>query len=64
MEAWQRRVVAEKLDLDQKREKLRAFMLTPKFHALKQRDQDDLRSQAHGMMQYSDALGRRIRRFP
>ncbi len=63
LQPHQQRVVDEKKELDDKREKLIAFFCTPIFAALDQSEKDRLRLQ-HGVMGiYSEILGQRIAAF-
>lgn len=57
------RVIAEKAELDQKIEKLGAFLKTGTFDALPGEEQALLREQHSTMETYSWLLGRRIARF-
>jgi hypothetical protein len=60
----QQRVVNEKAELDEKREKLLAFFNTDLFRGLDQAEKDRLRTQ-HGVMGvYSEILHQRISAFP
>lgn len=63
MQPHQERVVTEKKELDEKREKLTAFTFTDTFKALPKEEQERLNRQ-HGIMeQYSNVLGERIAAF-
>ena len=59
------RVAAEKTELDEKMEKLRAFIWDGNqiFEELPMVDVDLLMTQLHSMRQYSDILGRRLARL-
>ena len=59
----QQRVVDEKRELDDLREKLMAFSSTPIFHGLAESDQIRLERQAVAMRSYSEILGERIAAF-
>ena len=63
LQPHQQRVVDEKKELDEKRDKLIVFFCTPVFAALDQSEKDRLRLQ-HGVMGlYSEILGQRIAAF-
>ena len=59
----QQRVVDEKRDLDDKREKLGSFKNTELFASLPWQEQERLNTQAHIMTMYSAVLGERISAF-
>lgn len=59
----QLRVIEEKIELDEKREKLGEFKNTPMFAALPWQEQERLNTQAHIMTMYSAILGARIAAF-
>lgn len=59
----QQRVVDEKRDLDDKREKLGNFKSTDLFASLPWQEQERLNTQAHIMTMYSAVLGERIAAF-
>lgn len=60
----QERVVTEKAELDEKREKLHAFIdSSPIYKALPEEDRLRLTRQASAMGTYSDILGERIAAF-
>lgn len=59
----QQRVVAEKLDLDEKRDRLAAFQASLLFSSLAREEQERLTRQAHIMAMYSSVLGERIAAF-
>lgn len=59
----QQRVVDEKRDLDDKREKLGNFKNTELFASLPWQEQERLNTQAHIMTMYSAVLGERIAAF-
>jgi hypothetical protein len=66
MQPHEHRVVVEKQELDEKLVKLRAFCFepgSPIFHKLAAEDQELLKAQYTFMLQYSDVLERRIKRF-
>lgn len=64
MAPHQQRVVDEKKELDDKRDKLVAFFSTDLFRGLDQAEKDRLRTQ-HGVMGvYSEILHQRIAAFP
>ena len=60
MEPHQQRVVDEKLQLDEKLEKLNNFFMNPIFKTLNVEEQDRLIVQSHYMAQYSRILKERI----
>lgn len=64
MQDFQKRVVDEKTELDEKREKLGAFKNTAAFARLPWQEQERLNTQAHIMTMYSAVLGERIAAFP
>jgi hypothetical protein len=59
----QGRVIDEKAELDERREKLVAFKNSKMFHALPWQEQERLNSQAHLMTMLSAILGERIALF-
>ena len=59
----QQRVVDEKKELDEKREKLGVFKGTDFFASLPWQEQERLNTQAHIMTMYSAVLGERIAAF-
>ncbi|HIC7209393.1 crAss001_48 related protein [Burkholderia stabilis] len=59
----QQRVVDEKTELDERREKLGQFKHTPVFERLPWQEQERLNTQAHIMTMYSAVLGERIAAF-
>ena len=63
MAPYQERVVAEKVDLDEKIDKLTAFIDTPIFAGLDAAEQDRLLRQLHSMGDYTAVLGERIAAF-
>ncbi len=63
MEAFQQRVVDEKVDLSEKLSKLQAFFDTPIFKALPADEQARMRAQAFHMSGYEAALNARIDNF-
>ncbi len=64
MQPHQERVVAEKKELDDKREKLGAFIEGKIYQSLIQEEQHRLSQQAIAMTTYSRILGERIAAFP
>ena len=63
MQPHQQRVVDEKRELDEKREKLGAFKNGNLFPNLPWQEQERLNTQAHIMTMYSAVLGERITAF-
>lgn len=63
MQPHQHRVVEEHTDLEQKIERLGAFVGTPTYHALNQAEQYLLRRQLLSMTEYRDILAARIAHF-
>jgi hypothetical protein len=64
MQAHQERVVAEKEVLDEKVDKLKAFILeNPTFKSLPKDEQRRLNRQLDVMAEYSGLLGQRIEAF-
>lgn len=63
MKPHEQRVVDEQLALDEKREKLDAFINGPVFPTLDGTDRALLKLQYREMTDYSETLGMRIRRF-
>ena len=63
MQPHQQRVLDEKKELDEKREKLGEFKQTDRFAALPWQEQERLNTQAHIMTMYSAVLGERIANF-
>ncbi len=63
MQPHQERVVTEKSELDEKREKLTAFIGGEIFQSLDNAEQARLARQAEIMTQYSGVLGERIAAF-
>ena len=61
MKAYQKRVIAEKADLDEKHAKLIAS--SDEFNALPKEEQERLRRQSKAMDDYSVVLGERIAAF-
>lgn len=59
----EQRVVDEKAELDERREKLAIFYSTPIFHGLPEAEQSRLLSQGVAMRTYSEILGERIAAF-
>ena len=57
------RVVTEKAELDEKRDKLSAFACTPAFLSLETAEQERLGRQSSIMASYSEVLGERIAAF-
>ena len=64
MEFYQQRVVVEKQGLDEKIDRLIAFMGARAFSGLTEAEQDRLRRQLGAMSEYSAILGERISCFP
>ena len=60
---YQKRVVDEKVDLDDKIMKLMQFMMTGLFDRLDNGEKSRLRIQLSAMKTYSTALGERIAHF-
>lgn len=60
MTDYQERVIIEKRELDEKREKLGMFKNTDKFASLPWQEQERLNTQAHLMTAYSAVLGARL----
>lgn len=63
MKAYQRRVIKEKRELDEKAERLNAFIASLEFNTLPPIEQLALTIQWDAMMLYSKVLGNRISRF-
>lgn len=63
MADYQDRVIAEKVQLDEKIGKLRTFINGPQFLELDGTDQELMDDQFDLMKQYSDVLGQRIARW-
>lgn len=63
MQPYQQRVVDEKRELDERREKLGAFKNSAIFPTLPWQEQERLNTQAHIMTMYSAVLGERIAAF-
>ena len=61
--AYQQRVIDEKIELDDKRAKLQAFLGSDKLAALPEAEQFRLRTQYSVMSLYSDILAARIATF-
>lgn len=59
----QRRVVVEAFDLQEKTDKLKAFLTTPQFQGLDEAEQNRLRVQLTGMEVYLETLDRRLAAF-
>lgn len=59
----QQRVLAEKAELDTRREKLMAFFSTPIFHGLPESEQIRMEGQAVAMRNYSEILAECIAAF-
>ena len=59
----QQRVIEEKKELDERREKLSSFFENPVFDGLEKYDQELLREQEVVMNQLSFVLEKRIERF-
>lgn len=63
MELYQSRVLDEKRELDERLERLVAFIKSAAFYRVSQEDRDLLSEQEAHMTRYSDVLRRRIARF-
>lgn len=63
MQPYQHHVIAEKTELDDRLNKLSAFLDTPFFAELHIEERERLERQEHYMMQYSLVLGERIAAF-
>lgn len=63
LESYQERVIAEKAELDEKIEKLRAFFTTPLYGGLDSAEQDRLSRQFGFMCSYSAVLEERVSAF-
>ena len=63
MEDYQRRVLEEKAELDDRRDKLKAFFGEGRFTELDLAEQERMREQAIIMAAYSQILGKRITAF-
>lgn len=63
LQPHQQRVVDEKRELDDRREKLNAFFSTSIFHGLPESEQSRLLRQGVAMRTYSEILGERIAAF-
>jgi hypothetical protein len=63
MAPHQERVIAEKVELDEKLAKLMAFFETEVFDGLVADERERLSKQAEYMQLYSDVLGERIAAF-
>lgn len=63
MKPYQERVIAEKKELDEKRERLTAFTFTKAFESLDDDEKERLNRQHAIMERYSDVLGERIAAF-
>ncbi len=66
MKPHEERVITEKRELDEKLTKLKAFCFgpgSPIFKALPPIDRDLLEDQYSSMKDYSEVLGKRIKRF-
>jgi hypothetical protein len=62
MEDFEKRLVIEYKDLEEKITKLRAFMLSEKYSTLDKEEQNDLNQQLDGMIKYHNALAKRMSR--
>ena len=60
MEDFEKRLVIEHKDLEEKITKLRAFMLSEKYSTLDKEEQNDLSQQLDGMITYHNALAKRM----
>jgi hypothetical protein len=63
MKDYQQRAIDEKAELDEKRVKLDAFLLSPLFSGLLDLEQGRLLRQSSAMRLYSDILAERISAF-
>jgi hypothetical protein len=63
MKPYQERVIAEKIELDEKRNRLANFMGETVYLTLDAAEQDRLRCQLDAMTVYSKFLGQRIAAF-
>lgn len=63
MEAFQERVIQERIDLGEKLIKLNGFMRSSTFTSLDEYEQERLRRQYEAMITYADILEERINRF-
>lgn len=60
MEDFKKRLIVEREELDDKLAKLEAFIGSPRFENLDERNRELLVSQRGAMRQYSDILNERI----
>lgn len=60
MEDFKKRLIVEREELDDKLAKLEAFIGSPRFENLDERNRELLVSQCGAMRQYSDILAERI----
>ena len=60
MEDFKKRLIVEREELDDKLAKLEAFIRSPRFENLDERNRELLVSQRGAMRQYSDILAERI----
>lgn len=63
MQPFQQRVLDEKRELDEKLEKLMAFIRGPVFETIAPDEQERLKRQSHHMDLYSGVLAERISEF-
>lgn len=63
MQAYQERVIKEKVELDEKMNKLNQFLDSPALKDIPQSDQYLLHKQSIAMLQYSRVLAERINNF-
>ncbi len=63
MEPYQERVVTEKVELDNRRAKLKFFMESEKFKIVLAAEQDRMKRQLRIMNEYSEVLRERIAAF-
>jgi hypothetical protein len=63
MQEFQKRVVEEKTQLDERLEKLKIFLKTPTFKSLTSIERVRLTRQSEVMQEYSTILGQRIEGF-
>lgn len=59
----QKRVIAEKKELDERGDKLEQFILSEKFKTLPAAEQERMKRQLEIMGEYSEVLGERIAAF-
>jgi hypothetical protein len=65
MKDYQKRVIEEKRELDEKAKKLSNFIgYSPLFNDIDSDEQERLKEQCEIMWEYSEILGKRISAFP